>query len=137
MIRCAEDGTGGVFNAVSPPGHTRIEELLETCRAVTALPDAGGTGAELVWRSPQELAGVGVTGWVDLPIWVPPTGELAALHEADVTAALRAGLLVRPVAQTVRDTWTWLAAGGAHDGKGGRGPSGLTPEQEEQLLAGH
>jgi nucleoside-diphosphate-sugar epimerase len=129
MVRCAESGVTGAYDTVSPPGHTTIGELLEVCREVT------GGAAELVWRTPEELAAVGVTGWTDLPIWTPPTGELAVLHDSDTSRAAAAGLTVRPVRETVTDTWAWLSGLDEEPFRiPGRGVTGLTAEQTQSLL---
>ena len=89
-----------------------------------------------MWVTPERLAAAGVTGWTDLPIWVPPTGETAALHDSDTSAAAAAGLPVRPVRDTVADTGAWLRD---LDGEPwqipGRGVTGLTSEQRAALLA--
>jgi nucleoside-diphosphate-sugar epimerase len=129
MVRAAEAGTSGVFNAVSEPAHAGIGELLDACMATT------GSDAELVWLSPEQVEAAGVSGWTELPIWVPPTGDLVGLHEADTAAARAAGLVCRPVADTVADTWSWMQAEGFPEGQPGRaGPIGTTAEQEEALL---
>jgi hypothetical protein len=57
------------------------------------------------------------------------------MHGGDVTRALNAGLRLRPVADTVTDTWTWLR----HlDGEPPRHPLratlGLDPAKEQKLL---
>lgn len=128
MVHAAEKGLTGAFNTVSRPGHTTIGELLNTCVEVT------GADAELVWTSPDVLAAHGITGWTDLPIWVPPDGELAGLHAADVTAATSRGLDCRPVRDTVRDTWRWLRAVGDAPVRRERSPVGLSPEREREVL---
>jgi nucleoside-diphosphate-sugar epimerase len=92
MLDAASRGVVGSFNVVSDPGHTTIGELLRTCLDVT------GAHAELVWAPPEVLETTGISGWTQLPIWTPPTGELAGLHAADVSAVHRAGLHCRPVA---------------------------------------
>jgi nucleoside-diphosphate-sugar epimerase len=124
-------GISGAFNVVSPPGHTTIGDLLEQCVAVT------GSDAELVWLSPDAIEAAEVEGWTDFPIWVPPTGELAGMHDCDVSAAHEAGLRCRPMAETVADTWAWLQREGTPTPQSSRaGKIGLTPEQEDRLLAG-
>lgn len=123
MLDAAARGVTGAFNAVSRPGHSTIGELLGAC------VDVVGADAELVWLSPDELAAAGVTGWTDLPVWVPPTGELAALHDGDVSAAYAAGLRCRPVRETVEATWRWLQDDGAATTSGTtRAPVGPSPE---------
>jgi nucleoside-diphosphate-sugar epimerase len=123
-------GITGAFNVVSRPGHTTIGALLDHCVTVT------GSDAELVWLDPEVIEASGVSGWTHLPIWVPPAGELASLHDADVSAAFAAGLHCRPMEETVADTWAWLQREGTPTPPTNRaGQIGLTPEQEQRLLA--
>jgi hypothetical protein len=124
-------GVAGAFNAVSEPGHTTIGALLDRCVTVT------GSDAELVWLDPEVIAAAEVSGWTDLPIWVPPTGELTGLHDCDVSAAHAAGLRCRPMADTVADTWVWLQREGTPTPPTNRaGSPGLSSDQERRLLAG-
>ena len=129
-LHAGRAGVAGAFNAVSRVGHTTIGDLLDHCVTVT------GSDAELVWLSPEVIAAAQVEGWTDLPIWVPPTGELEALHDGDVSAAHAAGLSCRPMEETVADTWAWLQREGTPAPVSDRaGKIGLTPEQEQRLLA--
>jgi nucleoside-diphosphate-sugar epimerase len=129
MLACAADGTAGPFNTVSRPGHATIGEVLDGCREVT------GSDAELVWLTPEVVEQCGISGWTQLPIWTPPTGELAALHDGDVSRALATGLRCRPVAETVADTWAWIQREGMPPAGNGRtGTLGITPEEEQRLL---
>lgn len=129
MLAAGLAGTAGPFNVVSRPGHTTVDELLACCLQAT------GSSATLEWVTPAQVQAAGVSGWTDLPIWVPPDGELAALHDADTTAAEAAGLHCRPVEETVADTWAWLQREGYPEPPSSRaGALGLTPEQERALL---
>jgi nucleoside-diphosphate-sugar epimerase len=129
MIRAAAAGIAGTFNAVSPPGHTTISELLACCLEET------GSDASLEWVTPEQVEAAGVEGWTTLPIWVPPTGELVGLHDGDTSAARGAGLVCRPAQETVADTWAWLQAEGFPELTSGRaGQLGTTPDQEAALL---
>lgn len=124
------EGITGAFNIVSHTGHTTIGALLDHCVAVT------GSDADLVWLSPEAIEAAEVEGWTSLPIWVPPTGELAGLHDCDVSAAHEAGLRCRPMEETVADTWAWLQREGTPRPPTDRaGSLGLSAEQEEHLLA--
>ena len=62
-----------------------------------AAVDASGGRAELVWVDPQVVEDAGIAAWTELPIWLPPTGDAAGLHDGDVSAAYAAGLDCRPV----------------------------------------
>jgi len=129
MLGAAQRGVSGALNAVSRPGHATMGQLLEACNAVT------GAAAELVWLAPDVVEAAGVTGWTDLPIWVPPSGELAALHDGDVRAAYAGGLTCRPVVETVADTWGWLRTAGRPAPRADRPPLGLPPDVEQALAA--
>jgi nucleoside-diphosphate-sugar epimerase len=129
VLDAGRRGVSGAFNTVSRPGHTTIGALLDRCVAVT------GSSAELVWLTPEAIEAAEVSGWTDLPVWVPPTGELAGLHDCDVSAAHEAGLLCRPMEETVADTWAWLQREGTPTPPTGRaGSIGLTADQERRLL---
>ena len=128
-LACAEAGTTGTFDTVSRAGHATMAELLAACLEVT------GSDAELAWLTPEQIEAAGVNGWTDFPIWAPPTGELAGLHEGDTSAAAAAGLVCRPIAETISDTWAWLQTEGLPPRPVGRaGQLGLTDEQEQILL---
>lgn len=128
MLRAARERITGTFNAVSSPGHTTMGELLELARDVT------GGAAELVWVPPDVIAAAGIAPWTELPIWVPPTGEYAGLHDGDVSAAHAAGLRCRPVAETVTDTWRWWQAESERLPVGGH-ELGLDADREREILA--
>ena len=119
----------GTFNTVSRPGHTTIGEVLEECVRVT------GADAELVWLPPEVVAESGVEPWTQLPIWTPPTGELAPLHDCDDSAAHAAGLRCRPAAETVADTWAWLQREGVPDPATRRAGTGMDADAEARLWA--
>ncbi|MFJ9411703.1 NAD-dependent epimerase/dehydratase family protein [Streptomyces sp. NPDC101393] len=126
-----QGGLGGAYDLVSEPGHTTMGELLESCAAVT------GSDAELRWTAPQEVLAAGIEPWRELPIWLPPGEMHDAMHRADVTKTLTAGLRCRPVGETVADTWAWLRSiGGAAPQRPDRPVVGLAPEKEAALLAG-
>jgi 2'-hydroxyisoflavone reductase len=129
MLESAERGLAGAFNTVSRPGHSTTGELLSTCNEVT------GGGAALVWVSPEAIEEAGLAAWTQLPIWTPPTGELAALHDCDVSAAMSEGLACRPVHDTVLDTWRWQEEAGLPAPRTDRPPVGLDPEVEQAVLA--
>ncbi len=128
LVGAAELGLGGVYNTVSRAGHTTMGELVRVACTVT------GGRAEPVWVSPEALESAGISPWTELPIWVPPEGELAGLHAGDVTAAFGSGLHCRPVTETVADTWAWLQAEGDPVSLSD-GSVGLDPARERDVLA--
>ncbi|MCW2614373.1 MAG: hypothetical protein JWN08_1367 [Frankiales bacterium] len=117
------EGLAGPYDVVSAPGHTTTLELLE----------ASGSEAELVWVDEADLEAAGVQPWTQLPCWVPETGELSGLLSGDTFKARAAGLVCRPVEQTVADTWVWVQEAGVPKGRPGLEP-GLSEDLERALL---
>lgn len=115
---------------VSPPGHTTMGGLLESCVRVT------GGKAELHWRSPESVLAAGAEPWTGLPVWLPPGADFDHMHRSDVSRALATGLSCRPVGETVDDTWDWLRQlGGKAPIRPDRPAKGVDAEMEARLLA--
>jgi 2'-hydroxyisoflavone reductase len=129
MLSAAERGTGGAFNAVSRRGHATMASLLEAARDVT------GSRATLVWAPPEVIEAAGIQGWIELPVWVPPDGADASVHDTDVSAIHAAGLVCRPVGETVADTWRWLQQEGEPEPQPWSLRHGLDPDVERRVLA--
>jgi 2'-hydroxyisoflavone reductase len=129
LLHAADARISGAFNTVSRSGHATMSDLLEAAVEVT------GSSARLVWTPPEVIEAAGISPWTELPVWVPPDSELAGLHAGDVTAALAAGLVCRPVRDTVADTWAWLQAEGDPPAPPGRSGHGLDPDREREVLA--
>jgi nucleoside-diphosphate-sugar epimerase len=129
MLHAADEKISGAFNSVSKPGQATMESLLNACVAAT------GSDAKLLWADPEIIEAAGIEGWTELPVWVSPNGEGISLHDGDVSAIYAAGLLCRPVEETVADTWAWLQAEGDPPVKEGRPRHGLDAEREREVLA--
>ncbi|MET9757494.1 SDR family oxidoreductase [Streptomyces sp. NPDC006372] len=131
ILLAAERELSGPYNLASPQGHTTMGALVDACARVT------GGAAELRWTAPKVILEAGVEPWTQLPVWVPPGSDLHdALHSADVSRAVGAGLSCRPVEETVADTWRWLQElGGVAPQRPDRPASGLDPEVEAKVLA--
>jgi nucleoside-diphosphate-sugar epimerase len=105
ILGAAERELSGPYNLIAPRGHTTMGTLLEECVRAT------GSEAELRWTAPEVILDAGIQPWTQLPVWVPSGTDFEdALHNADVSRAVRDGLRCRPVEETVRDTWAWLQA---------------------------
>ncbi|WP_030954408.1 SDR family oxidoreductase [Streptomyces sp. NRRL S-481] len=131
ILGAAEQGLSGPYNLMSPQGHATMGTLLDACARVT------GGAAELRWTEPEVILDAGIEPWIQLPVWVPPGSDMHdALHSADVSRALAAGLRCRPVEETVADTWSWLRSiGGVAPQRTDRTRKGLDPEVEAKVLA--
>ncbi|MEU0332793.1 NAD-dependent epimerase/dehydratase family protein [Streptomyces sp. NPDC006193] len=131
VLGAVEQGLSGPYDLVSPPGHTTMGELLQACLEVT------GADAELRWTDPRTILDAGIAPWTELPVWMPPGEDMhGAAHGADVSRALATGLVCRPAAETVADTWRWLTGiGGTAPQRPDRPPVGLDPRVEARVLA--
>jgi 2'-hydroxyisoflavone reductase len=112
---------GGVFNLAGTPCPFGI--LLDLCRT------AAYSGAEITWIRTDRLVAGGVSPDMGVPLWVGEPGY-EAFNDVDNSRAIAAGLTLRPVLETIRDTLAWdLARGGPEPGK-----EGLSAAEEERLL---
>jgi 2'-hydroxyisoflavone reductase len=125
MIRLVEARTVGVFQATGPDRPLAMRTVLEACAAVTA------SAAHWTWVDDGFLLAAGVGPWMEMPLWIPESGDpkYRFMLAADVSRARRAGLVFRPLADTVRDTFEWDRARGEPPMK-----AGLAPEREQDLL---
>ncbi len=124
LVSCAEAGTAGVFNAAGDP--LPLADHLAEARAV-----AEHTGP-LVNAPGDWLAHHGVRSWSgprSLPLWLDDR-ESYGMNARDNTRARAAGLVSRPLEQTLTDTLTWELA---RPEPGPHG-AGLTDAVERKLL---
>jgi nucleoside-diphosphate-sugar epimerase len=125
VLDAATTGATGPYNLVGPPGHTTMGELLTTANRIT------GGHADLRWTDPDTILAAGIQPWTELPIWLPPNYS----SDMHVTRALDAGLRLRPLADTLADTWTWLQTlPGAPPQRPDRPAVGLSPDTEAKVL---
>jgi 2'-hydroxyisoflavone reductase len=122
IVRAAEERLSGTYNAVGPV--TTRGEVIETCRRVA------GADVELVWVAPDFLEEQGVGEWMELPLWLHDE-QYRGMLSIDPSPAAAAGLRVRTLEQTVRDTLEWAQSGEAPI----EPPAGLDREKEQAVLA--
>lgn len=127
MLTCAEQATVGVFNAISPIGHTKMSELLEACRVTT------NSSAEFTWLPPEFVTEQGIAQWTEMPIWVSP--DYYGMFNIETSRAATAGLNCRSITETVADTWAWLQSEGQVQIPAGKSAPGLNPGKERATLA--
>ncbi|MFD7557628.1 MULTISPECIES: NAD-dependent epimerase/dehydratase family protein [unclassified Streptomyces] len=122
-------GLGGAYNVVSPADHATMGGFLDACVTAT------GAEAEPRWTDAAVIEKAGIEPWTELPVWLPE-GELHDyMCRGDVTKALEAGLVCRPVEETVADTWAWVRSlGGVVPQRSDRPQKGISAEREAALL---
>jgi hypothetical protein len=99
---------------------------LDDCVKVT------GADAQLVWVDDRFLLEHGVKQWTEIPLWRTYAGTWRVAADR----ARAAGLVCRPLTETVRDTAAWLS-GGVEVGhpRPSQSKHGIAPEKEAQLLS--
>lgn len=123
IVRLAESGTGGTFNATGPTTRLSMSEMLAGIRAATPAP------VRFHWVPADFLAEHNVRAWGDMPVWIA-RNPLTYVHNA---RAVEAGLTFRPLAETARDTMEWNANRPEEQRNSPR--AGLSADREEQVLA--
>jgi 2'-hydroxyisoflavone reductase len=126
-LRAIETKTFGTFNLISSPGQFTIGSLLDAC------VQAAANDAQPTWVPAEFLAAQKVEGWSDMPVWVHAVGEEAAFADTSDARARQAGLTIRPMIDTVRDTLAWHRSRPAEEQA--KLKAGIAPEREKQVLA--
>lgn len=129
MLRCGQHRVAGGFTATAPAGTQTFGQLLDACVAVT------GSGATLRWVDDDALVAAEVEPWTELPLWLPADDARTA-WAVDVSAALAAGLVIRPLADSVADTWQWMRRHPAPPAREGTPEKGIAPDKERRILSG-
>jgi len=125
IVDAAERRLTGVFDGCGPQ-LPRSEFLDQVAAGV-----AEGEPPTLTWVPQEFLAEQAVEPWSgprSVPVWLP-LPEYAGLCDHDVSASLAAGLTVRPLEESARDTLAWLRA------TPDAAVTGLTRDEESEVLA--
>ncbi len=105
IIRLAEAGESGVFNATGPDYTLTMKNLLEECRTVS------GSSARFTWASEKFLAGAKIGEWMEMPLWISEEAspDARGFMSVNCAKAIAHGLTFRPLSDTVRDTLDWAS----------------------------
>jgi 2'-hydroxyisoflavone reductase len=103
MVLGIEQSLTGTYNINGPVGGgMTIGKLLDACKKFT------DSDAIFTWADADWLAVQGVNPWAQMPVWIPPSEEMAGFHTRDISKATKAGLTTRPLDTTIADTLAWL-----------------------------
>ena len=122
MITLLERNAEGTYNAVSQADRFTMGELVGASQKVA------GNGASVTWVAEEFLLEQGARPFADLPMWL--AGESANFARVDGSKAHEAGLTIRPVEESARDTLEWFKAE-RQDGL----KTGLSEEREREILS--
>lgn len=118
-------GRHGAFNVAAPTGRDTYADLVHSCLEIT------GSRAEVTWVDQDWLAGQPVRQWTEIPLWRTAPGTWSM----DTAKAQDAGLVCRPLGDTVADTWAWVNNGGRAVEHERDAEHGIDPDKERRILA--
>ncbi len=126
-VRMVENNETGVYNATGPASPLAIGGMLDGIKTALAAK------ANFTWVKADFLEAQKVAPWSDMPVWIPPHGEMAGFASLNVKKALAKGLTFRPLADTARDTLQWFKSQPAE--RQAKLHAGLSPQREAEVLA--
>ncbi len=127
-ITLVENRTFGVFNGVGPQGGMPFTEF------VSRIQKGVGGNPTYTWVDADFLRANGANPYgKELPVFQVMRGRTAGFARFDITPELKAGLTVRSMEDTARDTLAWWKTLPAE--RQAAIKTGFTPEREAALLA--
>ena len=89
-IRMVENGETGIYNATGPTKPLGVGEMLDGIK--------GGlkSDAKFTWADTSFLEAQKVAPWSDMPVWIPPQGEMGGMGRTSIAKALAKGSDVPP-----------------------------------------
>ncbi len=126
MIRLAEMGTTGTYNALGPKTPRLFSEVLHGIKAVTT------SDATFTWVDADFLEKHQVRPYQEMPVWMPSKGTRAGFGRFDISREVALGLTFRSLAVTARDTLDYYHAQPADRQE--KLKAGITPARESEVL---
>lgn len=114
----------GTFHVTGPQDPYQLKTVIDTAKEVSA-SDANFVHVDEAWLLENEVG-----PWMELPLWLPDEAGQAMMN-VDIQRALDAGLSIRPLEETIRDTLTWYDE---INGDEKDWAAGMKPERESELL---
>lgn len=126
IIRMVESKQTGIYNANGLPSELIMGRVLEASLTIS------NSDATFTWVSEDFLNEEKVGAWSEMPLWLPeetyPEGK--GFMFANVAKAVRDGLTLRPLTETIKDTLDWYNA----NRSGEKLKAGIDFERERELL---
>jgi 2'-hydroxyisoflavone reductase len=127
VIRMAEQGTVGTFNATGPNYKLTMGKMFDEIKAATK------SNATFTWADSDFLRAQKVRAWSDMPTWVPPKGDSIGFSQINVQKAISKGLTFRSIGDTTKATLAWFHQQTPE--RQAKLKAGLTAEREAAVLA--
>ncbi|MEM7735945.1 MAG: NAD-dependent epimerase/dehydratase family protein [Deinococcota bacterium] len=116
-------GQTGVYNLVNAADSITLGDVL------TKSLELANSDATFTWVDEDFLQAQEVAAWSELPMWIP--GEMSNFMRIRNDAAQEAGLVTRPLVDTIRDLLTWRET----LPEDYQMSAGLSEAREQELLA--
>jgi len=121
-LKLTEEKISGVFNSTGPLEALSLNTFVNKCK------EFSGSDAEFIYMDEKFLLDEGVIPYQDLTLWLPE--DSFGMNNVDISKAKNAGLKIRPLEKTLKDTAEYDLT---------RGPdfklrTGLSDEKEKELL---
>ena len=129
-IHMVEDKGTGTFNALGPAGRLEMKTMLEEVKA--AIP---GSTASFTWVPADFLEKEKVGPWMDMPCWIPTSGDHAGVGTLSNARAVSRGLSFRPIGESTTATLAWLKTLDAAERARVTQGAGLAADREAKVLA--
>ena len=124
-VKVCEDGHHGIYNATGPLKPLPMAGLLYGCKAVVS------NDATFTWVPEAFLEEQKVGAWMEMPVWVGSSPEMAGFSQVSIDKAVQHGLKFRPLADTVKVTLDWAKNERPKERKW---RAGIVPEKEQAVL---
>ena len=125
-VRMVENGETGTYNATGPGNPLGMGEMLGGIKAGVK------SDAKFTWVSAEFLEEHKVSPWSDMPVWIPPSGDMGGMGRTSIKKALAKGLTFRPLEVTARDTLTYFKS--LPEDRQKQLKAGLSAEREKEVL---
>ena len=126
LVSMIERKQTGVYNANCEPGVLTMQHVLDECKLVS------GSDATFTWASEEFLLQENVNAWSEMPLWLPEDAApyLKGFMFLNCDRARAAGLQIRPLRDTIRDTLSWFQNERPDEAL----KAGITSDREQALL---
>ena len=125
IVHCLESKRTGSFNLVREP--MPMGDFLSACVNVT------DKGTQLTWVPAEFLAQEGLAAWQNIPMWADSDSPMTGSLTWSPAKALAAGLSIRPVEATIRDTLDWFRS--LPDERQATLRAGIDADKEKSVLS--
>ncbi len=125
MVHCLEQKRMDTFNLVRNP--MPMGDFLDACVKVT------DKGTELTWVPADFLTAEGLLAWQNIPMWADSESPMTGSLTWSPAKALAAGLTIRPVETTIRDTLAWFRS--LPEDRQATLRAGIAADREKEVLA--